>query len=121
MALTCFIVDDEMHGIHLIQDYLIENRSLKILGTSTDPRKALELIKQLEPDIVFTDINMPFMSGIELASFIDNLSVVVFISADRAYSHPEIDLKKNIYLTKPLRKQRLMDAIQEIQTRLKSN
>ena len=118
MNYKCYIVDDEMHGINLVSDYIKESDDLEIVGTANDPRLALDQINLLKPDIVFTDINMPYISGIELAKKIKDFAFVVFVSADRSYSHPEIDLEKNIYLTKPLRLQKFLDAVLEIKSRL---
>ena len=118
MNYTCYIVDDEIHGINLVSQYISEINDLEVVGTANDPRVALEQILFLKPNIVFTDINMPYMSGIELASKIENFSFVVFISANRPYSHPEIDLEKNIFLTKPMRLQKFLDAVLEIKSRL---
>ncbi|PWS25930.1 hypothetical protein DHW03_19040 [Pedobacter yonginense] len=118
MNYKCYIVDDEMHGINLVSDYIKESHDLEIVGSANDPRLALNQINLLKPDIVFTDINMPYISGVELAKKIMDFAFVVFVSADRPYSHPEIDLEKNIFLTKPIRLQKFLDAVSEIKSRL---
>ncbi|WP_416348652.1 response regulator [Pedobacter sp. MR22-3] len=58
------------------------------MGAATDPRKAIVEIKELKPNIIFTDINMPDISGIDLASRVDHIGLVVFISAKMFFSYP---------------------------------
>jgi two-component SAPR family response regulator len=102
MELTCYIVDDEHHCIASTTDLIIETGCFKIVGTATDPRKAINEIKDLKPKVIFTDINMPHISGIHLASQVDHIGLVVFISADMPFTYPQIDLNKNLFLGKPV-------------------
>jgi YesN/AraC family two-component response regulator len=73
MELTCYIVDDEYHCIASTTELITTTGSFKIVGTATDPRKAIAEIKDLKPNVIFTDINMPYISGIDLASQVDHI------------------------------------------------
>ena len=117
MNLTCYVVDDEPHCVAETIEYIERTAGIELIGSATDPRKALHEIELLKPGIVFTDFNMPYLSGIDLAGRIDHFTQVVFISGERQYNYPEIDWKNYIYLTKPLNYKKFMDAVLMIRSR----
>jgi YesN/AraC family two-component response regulator len=118
MDLTCYIVDDEKHCIASTTALINETQSFKIIGTATDPRKAVSEIMEMKPDVIFTDINMPYISGIDLANQVDHIGLVVFISAEMAFSYPQINLRKSIFLGKPVSLQEFLKATTLIKSRL---
>lgn len=118
MELTCYIVDDEKHCIASTTDLITETQSFRIIGSTTDPRKAITEIKDLRPNVIFTDINMPYISGIDLAGQVDHIGLVVFISAEMAFSYPQLDLQKSIFLGKPVSLHDFSEAILQIKSRI---
>ncbi|ANF50363.1 hypothetical protein A0O34_07470 [Chryseobacterium glaciei] len=118
MNLTCYIVDDEHHCITFITDLIKETQLFRIIGTATDPRTAITEIKELKPDVIFTDINMPYISGIDLAAQVEHIGLVVFISSDILFSHPRIDLQKSMFLGKPVSLRDFSKAAAQIKSRL---
>lgn len=66
VALTCIILDDEVHAARQLETLLSKNRKLKILARISDPRLAVGKIMQLKPDLLFLDIQMPVMNGFEV-------------------------------------------------------
>jgi len=118
MGLTCYIIDDELHNIATIKEYIIDANDFKIAGTATDPRIAIEEINKLKPDVVFSDINMPLISGIDLAKQVENITMVVFVTAERLYNLKGIDLDKSIVLHKPLSRAKFLRASELIKSRL---
>jgi YesN/AraC family two-component response regulator len=121
MELTCYIVDDEHHCIGSTTDLITATGAFKIVGTATDPRLAITEIKDLKPDVIFTDINMPYISGIDLANQVDDIGIVVFISADMPFSYPQIDLEKSIFLGKPVSLKEFTAATVLIKSRIVQN
>ena len=65
-----FIVDDNQEAIEVLQRLLEKNYSVDIVGTACDAKSAAETIIQTEPDIIFIDIELPTMSGLEFCSLI---------------------------------------------------
>ncbi|RLJ75161.1 LytR/AlgR family response regulator transcription factor [Pedobacter alluvionis] len=116
--MTCYIVDDEQYCISYTSDLIKETKTFTIIGTSTDPREAIAEIKELKPDVIFTDINMPHISGIDLATQVEHIGLVVFISSDMRFSHPQIDLQNSIFLNKPVSLPEFLKAVLLIKSRL---
>jgi len=117
MNISCYVVDDEPYCVGETIDCTERTRGLELVGSATDPRKALHEIELLKPVIVFTDFNMPYLSGIDLAGKINHFTQVVFITGERQYNYPEIDWKNYMYLTKPLNYKKFMDAVSMIRSR----
>jgi two-component SAPR family response regulator len=67
---TCIIVDDQQHAINLINKHVLQIPQLSILLTTTDAIAALAFLDNNKPDIIFLDIEMPGITGLE---FIKNL------------------------------------------------
>lgn len=63
--LTCIIIDDEQSAIDVLQRFVEKIPSLQLIGTSTDPLKGIEMIKESECDVVFLDIEMDAINGLK--------------------------------------------------------
>ncbi|MBT2559777.1 response regulator [Pedobacter sp. ISL-68] len=118
MELTCYIVDDECYCIAYTSDLITATNAFRIIGTTTDPRTAVTEIKELKPDVIFTDINMPYISGIDLAAQVEHIGLVVFISSNILFLHPGIDLQKSMFLGKPVSLHEFSKATAQIKSRL---
>ncbi|MFA9466252.1 MAG: LytR/AlgR family response regulator transcription factor [Velocimicrobium sp.] len=107
------IVDDEI----LVLEYLaemIKELGVDIVGTFTSSRKALEKIPELSPDLIFLDIEMPGINGIELAiELSDQLSGtnIVFVTAYNQYAIEAFRLNALHYILKPPAKEDIVEAI----------
>lgn len=98
--MKCYVIDDEMHGIRMVENFVQRTEGLELIGSQTNPILAVEEIKRLRPGIVFTDIRMPDMNGITLAGMVDHISRIVFISADFQSYYEGVDWKDYFYLGK---------------------
>jgi len=98
------LVDDEPDSLITIEEQLkIHCKDVNILGTYTDPNEGLANILQKKPDVVFLDINMPKLNGIQLARKVAPEGVkVVFLTAYKEYAFEAIKLSAIDYLLKPL-------------------
>ena len=101
------LVDDEDDVRGRILSKIKESSGFEVVGKAGNGYDALELIEELEPHIVLTDIKMPFINGIELAKIIRReypMTKVAFISGydEFDYAREAIDLKVLSYLTKPV-------------------
>lgn len=109
---TCLIIDDEPLAIKVIQEHL-ENFSdqMECVGTYTKPIEAIPLLNNGAIDILFLDINMPSISGIEFLKAIPKQPYVIFTTAYREYAVDAFDLNALDYLVKPISTGRFLKAI----------
>ena len=100
-----FIVDDNQEAIEVLQRLLEKNYSVDIVGTACDAKSAAETIIQTEPDIIFIDIELPTMSGLEFCSLIRQdikpETKVVFYTGHEKYMLDAIRHQAFDYLMKP--------------------
>lgn len=115
------IIDDEPSAIHVLS--LLLNKKCKadieIIGTSESPQVGRDMIEQLSPDLVFLDIEMPGMTGIDLLrSFHKPNFQVVFVTAYDAYAVEAFKLSAVDYLLKPVEADDVVNAVEKIKTDL---
>ena len=112
------IIDDEMHGIKTLRHLLQQHFSyVDVVFTTTDSTEAKALVEKFHPDIIFLDIEMPQMNGIEFLSQFQEISFkVVFTTAYDQYAIKAIRLNALDYLLKPVNKKELGEAIEKFRT-----
>jgi DNA-binding LytR/AlgR family response regulator len=109
---TCLIIDDEPLAIKVIQEHLGNFREqFKCVGAYTKAIEAMPLLNQGNIDILFLDINMPSISGIEFLKAIPHQPYVIFTTAYREYAVDAFDLNALDYLVKPISTGRFVKAI----------
>ena len=87
---------------------------IEIIGTFTDPRKALAFIKNEKPELVFLDIEMPFLNAFEvLQQCLDVPLKVIFVTAYDQYAIKAFDFNALDYILKPVMKSKLVSAVQK--------
>ncbi len=113
MNIECILVDDEPLAIENLQNLLgIYCPEVKVINTYTDPVKALEEIPKIEPDLIFLDINMGRLNGLELAeTLMWSKSEVVFVTAFSQYTLRALRANALDYLLKPLEPQELVRVV----------
>ncbi|UCD37223.1 MAG: response regulator transcription factor [Fidelibacterota bacterium] len=114
------IIDDEPLARNLIRKYLKDETDIEIVGEAGDGAQAIALIRQLAPDLIFLDIQMPEMSGFGV---IENLAVgqiphIIFVTAYDQYALRAFEVHALDYLLKPFNKPRFRDALQHARDRL---
>lgn len=111
------LVDDEYLALQYLGKLLQENDGMKIIGSYMDPYEALRAILKEKPDIVFLDIEMPEMNGIELAEQIEHSLPtihIVFITAFREYAVKAFEVNAIDYIIKPVQRDRLSKTLWRI-------
>ncbi len=115
--LRALIVDDEAPARSELR-YLLETAGdVEVVGEATNAREALELIEALEYDVVFLDIEMPGLSGLEVVESMRKLRkcpAVIFVSAYSEHAVKAFELEAVDYLLKPVTVDRLRDAIGKV-------
>src|SRR5687767_13528775 len=114
--LRCYIIDDEQHAVDALVAMLGKKFSgqVEIAGTSTKASIAIDEIEELKPDLLFLDVEMPEMNGLELLKhFPERKFRVIFTTAHEKYALPALKAAATDYLVKPLSPQDVFDAIQK--------
>ena len=107
----CYIVDDEPLAINVIEQHLSKLDQFEICGTSTDPIEAFNHLKTLRPDLLFLDIEMPDLNGLELIESIEIKPEVIITTAYREYAVEGFEHNVLDYLVKPIPLKRFLKAI----------
>ncbi len=109
---TCLIIDDEPLAIKVIQEHLDNfSEQFECLGKYTKPIEAMPLLNKGGIDILFLDINMPSISGIEFLKALPNQPYVIFTTAYREFAVDAFDLNALDYLVKPISTGRFLKSI----------
>ncbi len=113
--MNCIVVDDEAHAIELLTLHIEQTPFLKLVGTATNPAEALQLLNSTDVDLIFLDIQMPGMSGIELLQVLNGRYKVILTTAFREYALEGFDHQVVDYLLKPIFFPRFLMAVQRAQ------
>lgn len=114
--LKCLIVDDEQSCVDTLVLILQKkfSSSVSIAATTTDPTRAKALIDTHDPDLLFLDVEMPHMSGVELLESLEEIRFqVVFTTAHQQYALQAIKLSALDYLLKPVSVEELSETIRK--------
>lgn len=109
--ITCIAIDDEPMALDVIKRYCAGNGQLQLKAVYLDPMEAIEHLKREPVDLVFLDINMPGVSGMQLAPNLPGKPMIIFTTA---YSHYAVDsyhLDAVDYLLKPITLERFQKAL----------
>jgi two-component system LytT family response regulator len=122
MKMTCIIIDDEQHAIDLLKEHIGVCEDLDLLFTETSPVEGMKKLAAVpSPDIVFCDIDMPVMSGIDLASFIHSPSQLVFTTAYEQYSLQGYEVSAVDFMMKPVIYKRFRECVDRCLQRKKGH
>lgn len=114
MKISCYIVDDEYHVINTLKEYILEVPYLELIGCTSNPEKGVEEVNRLAPDIVFLDINMPMLGGLDFCTQITSDTKVVFVTGYREHALEAFNLNAFDYVLKPVSHKRFMQSIHKI-------
>ncbi|MDR2775003.1 MAG: LytTR family DNA-binding domain-containing protein [Tannerella sp.] len=118
--MKCIAIDDEPLALKLLAHYCSQTPSIQLLGLYTDPLDGLSYIRSLKPDLLFLDINMPEISGVNIAKSLEKETLVIFMSAHREYAVEGFELDVIEYLLKPFCFERFMKAYTKAEERFLS-
>ena len=113
MSLTCIIVDDEPLAVKLMESFVAKTPDLKLLGSFTDSVEAINAVKEQKPNLLFLDIQMPDLNGMELAHMIPTETRVVFTTAFKEYAFESYEVSALDFLLKPIRYNKFMVAVEK--------
>jgi two-component system LytT family response regulator len=113
--LRCIVVDDELVARELIEKYVARIPFLELIGVSDTATDALFQIRQLQPDLVLLDIEMPGITGFELLKLLpSNRPAIIMITADPSYALEGYEQEVTDYLMKPVSFERFLRAVNKV-------
>lgn len=110
----CIIVDDEQHAIDILVHYVQQTPHLKLEGYFTNPMEALKVVGEQKIDLVFLDIQMPELSGIDFIKAIQGKCKIILTTAYSEFALEGYELYVVDYLLKPIRLPRFLAAVQKV-------
>jgi DNA-binding LytR/AlgR family response regulator len=108
--MKCIIVDDEKLALDLLENNISRVPFLKLARRFTNPYEALNYLQETQVDLVFIDIQMPGLTGLEILAGIKNKTQVVIVSAYENYAVAGFELDVTDYLLKPVSFERFLKA-----------
>ena len=113
--MTCVIVEDEIRAKDVLERYIEKVDYLELVGHCHDGLEALEKVPKLNPDILFLDINMPNLNGIELLKILNHKPKVIITTAYTEFAVESYDFDVVDYLVKPIEFSKFLRAVTRIQ------
>jgi two-component system, LytTR family, response regulator len=119
--MTCIIIDDEQHAIDVLEHYVRQIPDLQLLASFTNPLEALQFLNKTPADLLFLDIQMPEISGIDLIRTIPNRTKTILTTAYSEFVTEGFELEVADYLLKPVPFPRFLKAVQRVQLAMTNN
>ena len=123
MSIRAILVDDEELARRGLRRRLESIQAIELVGEAANGFEAIELVHELEPDLLFLDIQMPGMSGFDVIKNLqsDQLPLIIFTTAYDQYAVDAFKVHAIDYLLKPIEEERLKDAVEQAAERLALN
>jgi len=115
--MTCVLIDDEPKALEILTRYVERIPSLELAGAFRDPVSALEFMAGHAVDLVFLDVSMPDLTGIQLLNALRTRPLVVFTTAYSEYAVRSYEYDAVDYLLKPVEFERFLRAVNKAQER----
>lgn len=115
--IKCLLVDDEIPAIEILEKYASMIEQLEVVGTCNNALKAFDVLKEQEVDLIFMDINMPVISGIEFIKALKNPPTIILTTAYREYAIESYEMDVLDYLLKPFGFNRFLKAVDKYRSR----
>lgn len=109
--MRCMVIDDENLALELLRSYIDRIPFLKLSGCFTDPFEAMDHLRGNRIDLIFTDIEMNDINGVQLITSLSNRPMVIFISVYERYAIDGYTLDAIDYLLKPVSFDRFLKAV----------
>lgn len=111
MNLSCVIIDDEPKAISVIEKHIAEVPFLELLNSFRSPVKALEFLQRQKVDLIFLDINMPILTGIQFLKVLVKPPMIIFTTAYSEYALDGFEYNALDFLMKPIEFDRFLKAV----------
>lgn len=112
--IKCLIVDDEPLAVQLLTSYVNKMDQLELAGSFSNPLDALSFTQTNAIDLIFLDVQMPELNGVQFAKVIDKKSKIIFTTAYPDYAVEGFELNAVDYLVKPITLQRFIESVNRV-------
>jgi DNA-binding LytR/AlgR family response regulator len=119
MKIRCLIIDDEPLAQRIVERYVREIPTLELVQRCDNALEAMEILKEKKIDLIFLDINMPKLTGLEFLRILKHPPLVIITTAYAEFAIQGYELDVVDYLMKPFGMERFLKAIQKVQDILK--
>src|SRR6187402_1552410 len=113
--IRCLVVDDEPLALHILEDYIAKVPFLQLVKATTNPIEALTMVQEGNIDLVFLDVQMPELTGIQFLKIANGKAKVILTTAYSQYALEGYELDVVDYLLKPIAFDRFFKASQKAQ------
>ncbi|HEX8023979.1 LytR/AlgR family response regulator transcription factor [Mucilaginibacter sp.] len=114
--IRCLVVDDEPLALHILEDYISKMPFLQLVKATTNPIEALTMVQAAEADLVFLDVQMPELTGIQFLKIANGKAKVILTTAYPQYALEGYELDVVDYLLKPIAFDRFFKSVQKAQS-----
>ena len=111
--MTCMIIDDEPLAVKLLESFVAKTPGLRLVSSFTDSVKALAALSGTPVNIVFLDIQMPDMNGMELSRMLPSDTKIIFTTAFKEYAFDSYEVSALDFLLKPIRYNKFIAAVEK--------
>jgi two-component system, LytTR family, response regulator len=111
--INCLVVDDEEPAIKILASYISKVPHMQMVASTTDPIEGLKLVVEKDVDLIFLDIQMPNLTGLQFVEALNGKCKVIFTTAYSQYALDGFDLNVVDYLLKPVPFTRFLKATQK--------
>lgn len=112
-TLTCMVVDDEPLAVRLLESFINKTPDLRLVASFTDSVEAISAIKSQPVDLLFLDIQMPDMNGMELAHIVPPATKIIFATAFKEYAFESYEVSALDFLLKPIRYNKFLASVEK--------
>ncbi|NOU60332.1 LytR/AlgR family response regulator transcription factor [Marinifilum caeruleilacunae] len=113
--ITCIIIEDQAPAQRILQKYIGDYANLEIKATFSDPIEALEYLKEIPVDLIFLDIHLPKLSGMDFLKILNYKPLVILTTAFHEYAVQSYDFDVLDYLLKPISFDRFKKAMERVE------
>ncbi len=115
--IKCLLVDDEIPAIQILEKYASMIEQLEVVASCDNALKAFDILKEEKVDLLFLDINMPVISGIDFIKALKNPPTIIFTTAYREYAIESYEMDVLDYLLKPFGFDRFLKAVDKYRSK----
>ncbi|WP_315821854.1 LytTR family DNA-binding domain-containing protein [Paraflavitalea speifideaquila] len=114
MTINCLVIDDEPYAVNLLEEYIHQVPYLQLMHKCYNALEALNYLKQGRPDLIFLDINMPHLSGMQVATLLPADQPFIFTTAYAEFAVDSYEKNAIDYLLKPITFERFLRAVNKV-------
>lgn len=117
MKVKCILADDEPLAIRVLENHIAKLENIEVIARCSNAMEVLEVLKERDIDLIFLDIQMPHLTGIDMLKTLNNPPAIVITTAYRNFAIDAFELDVLDYLLKPITFERLLKAVNKYYSR----